>query len=477
MNSTKPGKVRRVLNGASKFQGVSLNKVLLTGPDLLQNLIHMLIRFRQQQIAVSADIEEMFLQVGVLPSNQPALRFLWREGPSKTVEVYQYTRHIFSANDLPTCANYALKRTARDHEKEYPDAAKAVHEKFYMDDDLDSIESPDEALKRSRDLVKLLSKGGFKLTKFTSNVPGLLEELEDQSVEAVPKVIGASMEESSSHVLGLKRDHTKGTLVVSCGISCDSSKAVTQRLVMSLVAKVFDPIGLVVPFTVRARLLLKDVWRLLGQSWDKKLPNQMFDRFSSWSSELPTLALLTIPRCYFSCPFELLDLHVFGDSSQEVFSSVAFLRALVSPPSESKRTELPFLIGTARLAPMKTLPVPKLELQAALLAARLGEEICKALTVPVQNTFMWTDSTTVLQWLNSLDKQPKFVANRVSAILEGTSVDQWHHVASHANPANAVTRGMSSEAVAWSPVSPNVRFPVPAEYPCSQKNQIEESFN
>ena len=67
--------------------------------------------------------------------------------------MYQYTRHIFGAKDSPTCANYALQRTARDHEKEYPDAAKAVHEKFYMDDYLDSMESPDEALKRSRDLV------------------------------------------------------------------------------------------------------------------------------------------------------------------------------------------------------------------------------------------------------------------------------------------------------------------------------------
>ena len=127
------------------------------------------------------------------------------------------------------------------------------------------MESPDEALKRSRDLVKLLCKGGFKLTKFFSNVPGLLEELEDQSVESVPKVISASMEESSSHILGLKLDHTKDNLVVGRG---DSSKAVTQRLFLSLVDKVFDPIGLVAPFTVTARLL-KYIWRLHGQSWDK----------------------------------------------------------------------------------------------------------------------------------------------------------------------------------------------------------------
>ena len=102
VNPNKPNKMRRVLNGAAKFHGTSLNKSLLTGPDLLQRLIHTLIRFRQYQYAVSADIEGMFLQVGVLPQDQPCLRFLWREDPSTDVMVYQYTRHIFGAKDSPT---------------------------------------------------------------------------------------------------------------------------------------------------------------------------------------------------------------------------------------------------------------------------------------------------------------------------------------------------------------------------------------
>ena len=78
----KPGKVRRVLNGAAKFQGQSLNNALLTGPDLLQSLNHILFRFRQYPHAVSSDIEGMFLQVGVIPEDRPSLRFLWREDPS-----------------------------------------------------------------------------------------------------------------------------------------------------------------------------------------------------------------------------------------------------------------------------------------------------------------------------------------------------------------------------------------------------------
>ena len=443
INPNKPGKVRRLLNGAAKFHGTSLNKSLLTGPDLLQNLIHVQIRFRQHQFAVSADIEGMFLQVGVPDRDQPSLRFLWREDPTTDVVVYQYTRHILGAKDSPTCANYALQRTARDNVNQYPEATKAVLENFYMDDYLDSVESPERALKRSKELVHLLHLGGFKPNKFVSNVPNLADRIDGSTQSTEPKVI-ASSKEDSSHVLGLKWDHNNDTLVVSRGTSSTVTKSLTQRLVLSLVSKVFDPIGLVAPFTVGARLLLKDIWRVSGQHWDEELPKDTVERFLEWSVELPKLAAITIPRSYFSGNFEHLELHMFGDSSQEVFSAVAFLRARVTT-SSGFQTELAFVVGKARVAPMKVMTVPKLELQAALLAARLKQDIYRALTVKVNRVFMWTDSTTVLQWLNSATKHPIFIANRVCEVLEHTSVDEWNHVASSDNPADAGTRGMSAE--------------------------------
>ena len=131
-----------------------------------QNLVFVLLRFRQHHFAVSADIEGMFLQVGVLPEDQPSL-------PTK----HQYTRHIFGARDLPTCANYALQRTAIDNQAMFPDAASAVLEKFYMDDYLDSFEDPDVAFKMSQELITLLALGRFKLTKFISNVTKINKEL------------------------------------------------------------------------------------------------------------------------------------------------------------------------------------------------------------------------------------------------------------------------------------------------------------
>ena len=192
----------------------------------------------------------MFLQVGVLPSDQPSLRFLWREDPTTNVVVYQYTRHIFGAKDLPTCANNALQRTARDNAKFYPEA-----------DRIDGSPQPTE-----------------------------------------PKVI-VSCQEDSLHVLGLKRDRTNDTLVVSKGTSCAITKSLTQRFFLSLVSKVFDPIGLVAPFTVGARLFLKDIWRVPGQQWDDDLQQDIVQRFLVWSADLPKLENIKIPLRYFTGPF------------------------------------------------------------------------------------------------------------------------------------------------------------------------------
>ena len=190
-------------------------------------------------------------------------------------------------------------------------------------------------------------------------------------------------------MIGLKWDHNNYTLVVSRGTSSTVTKSLTQGLVLSLVSKVFDPIGLVAPFTVGARL-------------------------------------------------------IFGNNSLEVFSAVAILQAQVNTASGPK-TELAFVLGKARVAPMKVITIAKLELQAALLAARLKQDICRALIVHNNKVFKWTDITTVLQWLHSTSKQPIFIANCVCEILEHTSVDEWDHVASSDNPADAGTRGMSAE--------------------------------
>ena len=249
LNPNKPGKVRRVLNGAALFQKQSLNSALMAGPDLLQNLLNIILKFRQHRYAVSADIECMFLQVGVPEKDQTSLRFLWREDPTQKVGVHQYTRHIFGAKDSPTCANYALRRTADENCKEFPRSAGSVWNNLYMDDYLESFATSEDATERCQDLVTLMKRGGFKLTKFVSNfnLPPSLPPLQDQS-PGTPEVC-----ELSSDVLGLKWDQGSDTLVISRGVNRLVTEPVTQRLVLSRVASIFDPIGLVAPYTIKAQ--------------------------------------------------------------------------------------------------------------------------------------------------------------------------------------------------------------------------------
>ena len=166
------------------------------------------------------------------------------------------------------------------------------------------------------------------------------------------------------------------------------------------------------------------MWRLSGQKWDDFSPEGIVTKFLDWSSELGTVSELVMPRSYFQHNVELLELHRFGDSSKDVFTDVLFLRGKVNS-GISCSTEIAFVFGKERVAPMKALTIPKLELQAALLAAILRNEVQRALTLQIERTFMWTDSTTVLQWLHSREKQPVFVANRVAEILELTTADEW----------------------------------------------------
>ena len=123
--------------------------------------------------------------------------------------------------------------------------------------------------------------------------------------------------------------------------------------------------------------MLEDIWKFSGQSWDEELQEDIRNKFLEWHSGLPLNGQLTIPRCYFTEPVYQIELHVFGGSSQGVFCAVGFLRARLS---NSHKTQISFIFDKAHVALMKTLSIPKLELQAALLATRLKDYTLTALT-------------------------------------------------------------------------------------------------
>ena len=168
----KPDKVIVVFDCAAKFRNTSPNDQLLQGPDLTNSLVWVLLRFRQERIGISADIEKMFHQVKVSPQDTLALAFLWWPGGnfSKEPEDHQMLVHLFGSRSSPSCSSFALKKTAEDNRK-YFDAEiiDTLNRNFYVNDCLKSVASTDEAVHLVHQLPALLRRGGFRLTKWLSN--------------------------------------------------------------------------------------------------------------------------------------------------------------------------------------------------------------------------------------------------------------------------------------------------------------------
>ena len=313
LNPNKPDKVRRVCNAASKFGGVSLNDNLMAGPDLLQSLIAIIFRFREKEIALTADVEAMFLQVKVPPTDCKVLRFLWRENHTEPISVYEYGRHIFGAKSSPTCVNYALQQVGRDSRDGNGMVANLINRNFYMDDFVKSVASEEEAAEVYKCLRKSLADGGFQLTKWICNSEKVMEEIspEDRSV-ALSKTFEA--EPLAPSILGLQWNVKSFSLEICRGTGKEVPAKITQRIVLSHVSSVFDPLGLFSPFTVRMRLLLKGIWKKHGQSWDEELSPEDGIAFKDWASELNHMNEMAIRRKYLSKNAEVVDLHIFEPS-------------------------------------------------------------------------------------------------------------------------------------------------------------------
>ena len=209
---------------------------------------------------------------------------------------------------------------------------------------------------------------------------------------------------------------------------------------LSLIASLFDPIGFLAPYLVRAKILLQRMWQC-GISWDDVLPSELLEEWSKWQQELDGISQFRISRFYRHVPDSpsAIEPHVFGDASEQTFCSVAYLRFCFA----SGAVKCAFVMAKTRVAPMKPLSIPKLELQAAVLSARLSLVVIKEHDYIIDSTYFWTDSSTVFQWIRGVSKRhPAFIANRIGEILDSTDPCQWNHCPGPLNPADDGSRGL-----------------------------------
>lgn len=444
MNPKKPNKIRLVWDAAAKTEGVSFNSKMLKGPDLLTPLLDVLCRFREFPVAVCGDIKDMFHQIKIIEKDRQSQRFLWRDDPLDRPEIYVMDVATFGSTCSPASAQYVKNTNASEFKAQYPQAAEAIIKNHYVDDFLGSFKTIDEAIAVVNDIKHIHSKGGFELRNFLSNEVDVLRGI-GELTEVHIKDLLIQRGETTESVLGMKWIPTQDAFTYTFNLRDDIQSILefdhipTKREILKIVMTLFDPLGLLAFFLIHGKVLIQDAWSS-GCHWDEPVGSNIYGRWQEWTDGLKHLGSLRIPRCYFKSEFTMisnkLQVHIFVDASETACACVAYFRL------ESEAGSQVALIGSkTKVAPLKTLSIPRLELKAAVLGARLLDAILKQHTVQVHERFLWSDSSTVLAWIKSDHRRfNKFVAVRVGEILTLTEPKEWRWVPSKNNVADEATK-------------------------------------
>nr|CAI5841455.1 unnamed protein product [Callosobruchus analis] len=206
---------------------------------------------------------------------------------------------------------------------------------------------------------------------------------------------------------------------------------------------IFDPLGLIAPITIVAKLILQKLWQS-NSDWDKSVSMELYTTWNKFFKNLPMINNIKIPRQVTVTNHIKIELHGFCDSSQMAYGCCIYI---VSVDSFNKRVSK-LLCSKSRVAPLKTVTLPRLELCGALLLAQLSRKCEQALNMVIHEKIYWCDSTITLNWIAGQPNSWKtFVCNRVAEIHELTEQNQWRYVSSEQNPVDLITRGTTPQCL------------------------------
>ncbi|XP_053661730.1 uncharacterized protein LOC128710893 [Anopheles marshallii] len=442
-NPNKPGKLRMVFDAAAQVHGVSLNTFLLTGPDQLVGLVQVLYKFRENRIAITGDIREMFFQVRMNPVDQRSQMIFWDDGSKQNGEpsVYAVSVMTFGAACSPAGAHFVKNLHADRFAERFPRAAECIKYEHYVDDLLASVETVDEAVALAENVRFVHSKGGFEIRNWLSNAKEVVDKLRWGANNNI--CIDMSSNQDTEKVLGMWWNTADDTFTFRINPRIDEkllagSRSPSRREVLSTLMMIYDPLGLIGHFLMFLKVLLQDLCRS-GIHWDKIIEGEAARKWLRWVGLLPELEKLTIGRCYrtlTSANKSNVQLHVFTDASQSGMAAVAYLRF-----EENGVVECALIGSKTRVAPLKLLSIPRLELQAAVIGARFADHITKTHRLKIDRRMFWTDSRNVVSWIRSDHRRfSTFVAFRVSELFEITNTNEWRWLSTKVNVADDGTK-------------------------------------
>eukprot|EP00794_Sanderia_malayensis_P013528 gene13528-biopygen10795 len=429
--SAQSTKVRIVYDASAKANtnSPSLNECLDIGPPLQRKILDILLRARFKPVLLAGDIKQAFLQIFIRQKERDVLRFFWMESlESKKAIVYRVTRALFGLGPSPFLLGGTLEQHLEKFRDLYPECIREIQEGIYVDDVNLGGSNVAEVEELKEVTVKVFKAGGFELHKWHSNE----SELDGGSVvdgEATFAKESLGTSGSETKLLGIKWDKANDELAV---IFPASESEATKRIVLRTMAKIYDPMGIVSPALLTAKVIFRDICER-KLAWDVELPPDIKKRWEKWIKSLPSET--SFPRCILPRkePVTAIILHGFADAS-----SAGCCASIYAVTHQEQNVNQGLLVAKSRLA-KRDLSIPRLELVACHMTSNLLHNTIEALSqFKVQEIYAWTDSTVCLYWLQERGKYKQFVSNRVKKINEKNFT--WRYVPTEDNPADIGSR-------------------------------------
>lgn len=346
-DSSLTTKLRVVFDASAKTSSnISLNDVLKVGPKIQDDLLDILLRFRKHNVVMTADIEKMYRQVRIARDQQDLQRILWRSSPNDDLQHFRLTTVTYGTASASYLAIRALHQTAYDNERVFPEAAHVILKDFYVDDLITGTSTYEKAIELKRDLSNILENYGFRLRKWISNERRVLDTSTNKKDELLEYYI---TDESSAKALGILWDANADLLTYRINETNVHANRLTKRIILSHIAQIFDPLGLLAPVTIRAKIIMQRLWQL-KLDWDESVPLDVYTACSRFFKSISSINNLKIERhCVIKDPKEI-HLHGFCDASLEAYGACVYLTST----DENGCVKSYLLCAKSRVAPLKS---------------------------------------------------------------------------------------------------------------------------
>ena len=389
---SKTTKLRVVFNGScATTSGHSLNDLMHTGQTLLLNISDVLLWIRQHEFIFATDITKMYRQIRVHEDDQDLQRILWVDKEGEEI-AFKLATVTYGTKAAPFLAVRALFHLTEDERHRFPSAIPSISHARYVDDIFGGADTGEQLIKIAQHLKDLCHAGGFPLAKWHSTHPALLDAISPNS-RAQGSTI--SLDDCHTKILGLQWNSFQDNFTFSS--KPNSISIPTKRIILSEVSQIIDPLGFLSPVIIRAKMILQELW-LHKLRWDDPLPPQVTSHWYSIREDLRSLARLSIPRWFNTYSNSVVELHGFFDASQLAMAAIVYI-TVISPCTNLKVSTL--VCAKTKVAPLKKLTIPRLELTTALMLAKLAKYVQATLQLNIESTHLWTDSQVALTWINS----------------------------------------------------------------------------